>query len=255
VTIHAKQAGEGEPLVLIHGLFGSLENLGGIARLLAEDFAVHSLDLPNHGRSKHTSAMSLASMAADVLAWMDEQGLEQAHMLGHSLGGKVAMEVALTHPERVASLVVVDIAPVTYSPHHNDVFKGLLAVDPAQIESRAEADKALKPYVPELPVRSFLLKNLVKEPDGGFAWRMNLPVINQEYEQLIAANRADARYPGPTLFVKGGDSHYIQEKHREDIISRFPQAAVRIVPETGHWLHAEKPELVARLVKRFVAAE
>lgn len=255
MPLYSRQAGQGEPLILIHGLFGSMENLGALARPLAEQFSVYSLDLPNHGRSPHSDQMTLGSMAEDVLAWMDREGLQQAHMLGHSLGGKIAMEVALQYPERVKSLILVDIAPVSYPLHHNDVFDGLLAVNPSQLESRSQADKQLQPFVPEIAVRSFLLKNLVKAPEGGFAWRMNLPVIHQQYEELITGNRADASFPGRTLFIKGGNSNYIQQKHRDDIISRFPQASIKVVPETGHWLHAEKPELVARLVQRFLTAE
>lgn len=229
-----------------------MENLGGIARPLASHFTVHSLDLPNHGRSAHTDAMILPDMATDVLAWMDRQGLTSAHILGHSLGGKVAMELALRDARRIKSLVVLDIAPVTYPPHHDAVFEGLLALELNQIESRAQADDFLKSYVPELAVRSFLLKNLVKEPQG-FRWRINLPVIHKNYRHLIAANSEKGIFAGPTLFIKGGNSDYIQEQQRDAILSRFPKAAVKIVPETGHWLHAEKPELVARLVQRFLA--
>lgn len=249
--LYARQTGQGEPLILIHGLFGSLENLGGIARPLADHYTVYSLDLPNHGRSPHTDTMNLATMAADVLSWMDEQKLESAHILGHSLGGKVAMELALGYAERINSLVVLDIAPVTYPPHHDAIFEGLLALDPGQLESRAQADDLLKSHVSELPVRSFLLKNLVKESQG-FGWRINLSAIHQNYSHLIDANREDGTFTGPTLFVKGGNSNYIQEKHRDAIVSRFPKAAVKIVPETGHWLHAEKSELVAGLVRRFL---
>lgn len=251
-TLYFKQAGQGTPLVLIHGLFGSLENLGAIARQLAENFCVYSLDLPNHGRSPRVENMSLASMAGDLLAWLDEQGLPQVHLLGHSLGGKVAMELALRHPERVKSLVVLDIAPVSYPPHHNDVFAGMFALEPQRLQSRSEADQKMQPHVPEAAVRSFLLKNLVREPEGGFAWRMNLPVIHRDYAQLIASNRADAIFNGNTLFIKGGNSDYLQEKYRDQIMARFPKATIKIVPDTGHWLHAEKPDLVARLVKQFL---
>jgi len=251
-SLYFRRAGEGEPLLLIHGLFGSLENLGALARPLAESFTVYSLDLPNHGRSPQVDSMSLASMTETLLAWLDEQKLGQVHLLGHSLGGKVAMELELRHPERVKNLAVLDIAPVDYPPHHNDVFAGLLALDTTQLQSRSEADHLLKAHVPEIAVRSFLLKNLVKDPQGGFAWRMNLPIIHRDYPQLIAANRRGASFGGNTLFIKGGNSDYLQAKYRDDILERFPKAAIKIVPDTGHWLHAEKPELVARLVKRFL---
>ena len=240
---------------MLHGLLGSMENVGALARDLAREAtvtAVYSIDLPNHGRSPHVNAMTLSSMAQAVLEWLDEQAIDQADFVGHSLGGKVAMELALMAPERCGKLVVIDIAPVRYEPHHAAVFEGLLALDPATTTSRSAADAQLKPYVPELPVRSFLLKNLQKT-DIGFAWRMNLPVIRDSYPALIAANRKPSRpFDGDVLFVKGGDSPYILEQHRDAIQSRFPRAKLRIVAGTGHWLHAEKPEHGGHIVNRFL---
>lgn len=255
MALHSRQAGQGEPLILLHGLFGSAENLGALARQLADTYAVYSVDLPNHGRSPHTQTMTLATMTQDLVVWMDQQGLAQAHLLGHSLGGKVAMELALAHPTRVLSLTVVDIAPVDYPPHHQAVFDGLLSLKTEALQSRGEADKQLQNHVPELAVRSFLLKNLDKAQNGGFSWRMNLPVIHQQYAQLISANRSDGVFNDKTLFIKGGNSDCLREAHRQDILSRFPKATVKVVPDTGHWLHAEKPELVAVLVKRFIGSD
>ena len=249
--LYFRSQGQGDPLVMIHGLFGSMENLGTIAKQLADTFTVFSIDLPNHGRSPHSGEMSLTTMMEDVCAWMDSQGLTRAHFLGHSLGGKTAMELALSHPERVQKLVVLDIAPVHYPPHHNEVFAGLLSIEPDSLGSRQEADQLLMPHVPETAVRSFLLKNLVRE-EAGFRWRMNVPVIHRRYGDLIRENRADKQFNGPVLFLKGGDSNYIGEEYRADIINRFPAAQVKIVAGTGHWLHAEKPELVALLSKKFL---
>ena len=145
--IYHKSQGSGEPIVVIHGLFGSLENLGVIARSLAKNYRVYSLDLPNHGRSVHTDNMSLASMAKRVECWMGEQGIDQAVLLGHSLGGKVAMELSLMYPERVSMLLVADIAPVDYQPRHDDVFAGFASVEAATISGRAEADKLMAAHV------------------------------------------------------------------------------------------------------------
>ncbi len=251
-TLHFKSQGAGAPLVLIHGLFGSLENLGGIARVLAESATVYSLDLPNHGRSPHRDSMDLPSMAKDVAQWMAAQGLESARFVGHSLGGKVAMELALQEPARVESLVVMDIAPSHYGAHHNDVFAGLHAVALQTLQSRKDAERIMTPYVPEPAVRSFLLKNIVRDTQGAFAWRMNLPVIYANYSKLVSANSQGATCEGGVLFLKGGDSDYIGEKNREDILSRFPNAKVKVVANTGHWLHAEKPALVAKLIQQFL---
>lgn len=238
-------------MVLLHGLFGSAENLGALARVLAEHFTVYSLDLPGHGRSPHSSSLSLSSMVRDVQQWMQAHGLTAAHIVGHSLGGKLAMELALTQPELLHSLTVMDISPVHYDPHHNQVFAGLLSVDLASLTSREQADHLLQHYVPEYPVRSFLLKNLVKEAAGHFSWRMDLPSIHAGYPDLIRENSAGV-FARNTLFLKGGSSPYIKESHREAILSRFPQTQLKIVSNTGHWLHAEKPELVAKLIEKFL---
>jgi esterase len=248
--LHVKVAGEGEPLVLLHGLFGSLENLGAVARFLTSNFKVYSVDLPNHGRSSHLDGADLAHMASAISRWMNEAGLTSVGLVGHSLGGKVAMEIALSHPDRVKGVAVIDIAPVTYPPRHQDVFAGLNAINPAAITNRAEAEALMAPHVTEEAVRSFLLKNLTKT-DSGFEWRMNLQDIQRQYEHLIGENRSDAVYPGPVLFLKGGNSDYIKPDYRQAITRRFPAAQLKIVPDTGHWLHAEKPELTATLIRKF----
>ncbi len=248
--IHFREAGAGPVVVLLHGLFGSLENLGGVARVLAESFHVYSLDLPNHGRSAHRAQAPLGVMAAEVQRWMTAQGIGTASLVGHSLGGKVAMELALAHPGPIKKLAVLDIAPVGYNPHHNRVFAGLNGIDLAQLENRQQADRQLGEHVEEQAVRGFLLKNLMRS-GSAFSWRMNLAALSRDYPELIAANRS-GRFEKPCLFVKGGQSNYIQPAHEDEIRSRFPRAQLKVVPETGHWLHAEKPALVAGLLKRFL---
>lgn len=188
-----------------------------------------------------------------VVFWMETHNLHRAHMLGHSLGGKVAMELALRHPQRVSRLVVLDMSPVHYDAHHNQVFSGLLAVDLDTVQTRSAAEEVLASYVTSAPVRSFLLKNLIKTSSGKFAWRMNLKGLHRAYPQLICANAERCVYAAPTLFLKGGASDYIQERHRHEILSRFPSASLKIVANTGHWLHAEKPELVCKLIEKFLS--
>lgn len=251
MPLHSKKQGQGPALVLLHGLFGSLENLAALARQLQNHFTVYSIDLPNHGRSSHYSSTDLDLMSNTVMEWMREHKIERAHLLGHSLGGKIAMQIALTKPELVEKLVVMDIAPSKYDPHHHSVFDGLHAVDINNLSSRSEADEAMKPHVPEMAVRSFLLKNITKATTGNFIWRMNLPVIHKYYAELIREN-ANAVFDGATFFVKGGASDYITEKSRADIEKRFPNASYKIVSNVGHWLHAEKPALVASLIEKFL---
>lgn len=259
VALNHRISGDGPPLILLHGLFGSLENLGGISRRLQDEWQIHALDQRNHGGSPHTDTMDYPSMADDVLAYMDAQGLEKASILGHSMGGKTAMQVALQAPDRVERIVVADIAPVTYQPRHDAVLEGLTSVDLRSIRSRQDADSVLADYVEESGVRQFLLKNLVRVSDderdrypGLYRWRLNLPVIEQCYPDLAKAPEGDDPFDGPVLFIKGADSAYIQEKHRDDIRRRFPAADLRIITGTGHWLHAEKADSFAALCRRFL---
>jgi esterase len=259
VTLHHRVSGEGEPLILLHGLFGSLENLGGVAQRLQDNWQIHALDQRNHGRSPHADEMSYAVMADDVVAYMDEQGLDRAALLGHSMGGKVAMQVALAHPDRVSRLIVADIAPVDYKPRHDAILEGMLAIDFSRIESRRDADEALKSHVEIEAVRQFLLKNLERVPasestDGAtFRWRVNLPVISACYPNLAEAPSAIGPYEGPVLFIKGADSAYIQAKHEEAIRRLFPNAELKVIEGTGHWLHAEKADTFAALCRRFLS--
>ncbi|SMF54718.1 esterase [Alteromonadaceae bacterium Bs31] len=252
MPLNARQAGTGKPVVLIHGLFGSLENLGGIARQLAKHYCVHSIDLPNHGRSPHSDETSLAQMAEQVYHWLQKQSFQHASFIGHSLGGKVAMELALDHPTCVDRLAVLDISPVHYDPHHHQVFQGLLAIRPDELNSRGQAEEILAQHVEEPAVRSFLLKNLARQGKG-YGWRMNLNTLHKHYPQLVKGNRSGACFRGKTLFLKGGRSAYIQNSHHGEIVSRFPSAQFKIVADTGHWLHAEKPDLVTRLLLKFLA--
>lgn len=253
VELAASVKGEGAPLILLHGLFGAGDTLGGIRRRMMPDYQVHSLDLRNHGDSPHTETMSYPEMAADVLAYMDRAGLGAASLLGHSMGGKVAMEIALMAPERVTRLIVADIAPVAYAPHHDNIEQALRTLEPSRVSSRREADSVLAEFIEERGVRQFLLTNLVPA-DGGFRWRMNVAGILACYEQIMAGPHASGVYVGPTLFIRGGESDYIQAKHRDAVMGYFPHAELKVIPEAGHWLHAEKPELFARICQRFLAA-
>ncbi len=260
VELHHQISGEGEPLILLHGLFGSLDNLGVIARALQDQWQIHALDQRNHGKSAHANTMTYPEMADDVLAYMDAQGLEKATILGHSMGGKVAMQLALKAPDRVAGIIVADISPVTYHPRHDAVLEGLKAVDTAALKSRQDADRTLSEYVEEAGVRQFLLKNLMPIPtaekdDSGarYRWRLNLPVIDRSYARLAAAPEGEGPYEGPVLFIKGADSPYIQTRHRDTIMQLFPNAELKIIEGAGHLLHAEKPDDFVALCRRFLS--
>ncbi len=253
VKLFAKTSGAGKPVILIHGLFGAGDNLGVVARTLAKDYNVHLLDLRNHGASPHADTMDYPSMAVDVLTYMNDNGLEKAALLGHSMGGKVAMQLALDVPARVTGLIVADIAPVEYPAWHDNVFKGMFAVAEHEIHQRKEADRILAKHVAEPGVRQFLLRNLVRMPEGGYAWRVNLTSIHDSYPNIRSAPAGQAPYEGPVLFVKGERSDYIDSTHQEKVLSLFPASQLKVIGGAGHWLHAEKPELFNRIVRRFLS--
>jgi esterase len=250
--LYVRRAGQGPPVVLLHGLFGAGGNLGGLARALQADFGVFSVDLPNHGRSQWLRAPDLPGMANTLKQWMDGEELSQAHVLGHSLGGKVAMQLALSHPQRVASLIVADIAPVGYEGHHDAVFAALQAVADGQCAGREDAARVMADYVQEDAVIQFLLSSLQRNEQGTFDWRFDLSGIHAAYTQLLAAPQADKPYTGPVLFIKGGASDYIQAEHWPAVQKWFPLASVKVMPGCGHWLHVEKSQLFNGIVGRFL---
>lgn len=252
MQLHYHRSGQGRPLVILHGLFGTWENLGSTVKSLAQEWDVIAPDLRNHGRSPQATEHSYPLMAADLAALLDQLGLESVSILGHSMGGKVAMEFALNNPERVDKLVVVDIAPVVYPPHHTDVFAGIHSIDLAQIKSRSEADQQLSQQVESAGVRAFLLKNLYRK-DGRFRWRANFAALESEYSNIAAAP-AEGQFEKPALFIKGADSNYLLNEYQQAVISRFPKVELKIIKDAGHWPHAEKPEIFLRIVRSFLTS-
>ncbi len=236
----------------MHGLFGAGNNLGALARSLADRFCVYSLDLPNHGRSAWMKNAALQRMAGAVSTWMDDEGLESAALAGHSLGGKVAMELALAQPQKVDALVVADIAPVAYPPRHDAVFAALDAVVAGACRSREEASGIMAQYLGEPGVIQFLLMSLQRGDDGVYNWRFNLEGIKQDYAALRAEPDVIEAYAGPVLFVKGGESDYILPEHRARVLELFPRAQLEIMADCGHWLHAQQPAVFNDIVGRFL---
>ncbi len=245
---------EGPPLLILHGLLGSSGNWHTLAsKAFGLHFRVFTLDLRGHGRSPHAHPIDYPTMAADVLAFMDAQGLKQAHVLGHSMGGKVAMELALGAPERVDRLIVVDIAPRAYEPRHRIILNALQAIDPARYDSRRAIDQALAAYVPETPIRQFLLKNLQFDPAARrYTWQMDLEGLIRYYDQINAAIENKRQFTGPVLFVKGARSDYLTRKDLLHIRRLFPHARLVTIPEAGHWVHADAPEAFAHEVLAFL---
>ena len=254
MQLNYKQIGQGPDVVLIHGLFGSLENLNVIAKPLSEHFCVTNVDLRNHGLSPHSDEMDYLAMANDIVELMAKLKIQKAHLVGHSMGGKVAMQVALTHSELVNKLVVLDIAPVSYPARHTQIIEALNAVKNADISDRKQADLIMQPYIQELGVRQFLLKSLYKNDAGKFVWRFNLSVLDNKYSTITDNINANNSCLCETLFIKGNDSDYILAEHREAINALFKNVSAKIIHGAGHWLHAQKPLAVNKAINDFLMA-
>ncbi|CCQ11876.1 Esterase ybfF [Pseudoalteromonas luteoviolacea B = ATCC 29581] len=239
-------------VVLIHGLFGSLENLNVIAKALAEHFVVINLDLRNHGLSAHSPLHSYPAMAQDVLDTLAHLAINKAHFVGHSMGGKVAMQIAHIAPNIVEKLVILDIAPVSYHSRHEAIFNGLFAVANEKIVTRKQADEILARFINEVGVRQFLLKSLVKNDEGVLNWRFNIHTIHQEYGKILSNIDANDSCLCETLFIKGSMSDYILIEHKEVIAKLFSNAKGKVIHGVGHWLHAEKPVAVNKAIIDFL---
>ena len=259
MELNFKRFGEnGTPLLILHGLFGNLRNWNWHARELSSNFQVYTLDLRNHGESPHSPHMTYPEMASDVLEFIDRQGLAGVYLLGHSMGGKVAMELALHNPEIVSRILVADIAPIAYGEErgdHENVFNGLLSVDPSGLASRTEAEQVLTSHISEPTVRKFLVSNLVKAKVGGYQWRFNLSALHSNYEKLREGVQADKPFEKPALFIKGALSNYIEKEDWPTIQQFFPAARIKTVMGAGHWLHAEKPQVFYKLARDFFGSE
>lgn len=241
------------PLIVLHGLFGSLENWQTLARRWAERFPVILVDLPNHGRSPHADTANYPDMARALVQWLREMDISRCHLLGHSMGGKVAMQTALEFSELVEKLIIVDMAPRRYGRGHDDVFAALNALDPADLRDRRHADELMQPHMADAGVRMFLLKNLTRDDGGGYRWRMNLEVLYRDYDQLVApVGDLGQTYEGPALFIRGGDSGYVKDEDMDFIRVLFPTAELLTVAGAGHWVHAERPGELGAAVEEFL---
>ena len=255
-VLYTRSSGQGPDLVLLHGLFGQGNNLRSVARALEADFRVHCLDLPDHGRSPWLTTASLATYAAAVRGWMDQHELTATHILGHSLGGKVAMELALTEPARVEKLVVADMAPVTYAEHHQVILDALKQVAARGCQTRTEAEALLGEVIDDPGVVGYLLMSLERGADSQvYHWRFNLAGLAEAYGRLREAPTEAAPFQGQTLFLKGSESAYIQASHEPEIQRRFPCSQLVTVNQAGHWLHIDQPEAFNSAVRDFLLAE
>ena len=239
--LHSTITGTGTPLLILHGYFGMSDNWRSLGMKYADNFEVHLIDQRNHGRSFHAQEFDYELLVEDLFFYVEHHQLEKVHLLGHSMGGKVAMLFAVTYPELVAKLIVADIAPKSYPPHHEIILEGLNAVNFEIQNSRKAVEELLKVYIQDSGIRQFLLKNVYWKEKGRLAYRFNLQSLADHNDEVGAALPSFTSFDGPTLFIRGANSNYILEEDKALIKAHFPNSQIATIPKAGHWLHAENP--------------
>ena len=257
----------GPPLIIVHGLYGASDNWVSIARDLSDHFEVFAVDQRNHGESPHDEVHTYAAMRDDLREFMDDQGIEKATLLGHSMGGKTVISFAMAWPERVESLIVVDIAPIAYhdlavhsqmTANHAKMIDAMMDLDLEQMESREDASRALAVKIGSERIRLFLLKNLTREQDQSFTWKINLPVLKKSLDEIMDGLPTEEHIKKggikgfPVFFVRGENSDYIRPEDHDVIRKLFPTAEIVSIPNSGHWVHAEQPDLLVKNLKYFL---
>lgn len=252
MKLHSNIIGQGEPLLILHGFLGMGDNWKTLGKQFAEEgYQVHLIDQRNHGRSPHSEEFSYTILAEDVRNYCRDHKLEKVVLIGHSMGGKTAMKTAVTYPELIKDLVVVDIAPRYYEPHHQTILAGLTMLADAKLTSRQDADKKLAEFIDDWAVRQFLLKNLFRK-DNVLKLRVNLPVLKSKIENVGAALEEGEGFEGSVLFINGSNSNYVSSKDSDLIREYFPYSQLVTIKDAGHWIHAEKPDVFYQAVLRYL---
>lgn len=250
--LHSIELGSGKALVILHGFLGMADNWKTLGKQFSEEgFNVHILDQRNHGRSVHSENFDYEEMAHDVSQYCEQHNLKNIILLGHSMGGKVAMLTAQLFPDLIDQLIIADIAPKTYPPHHSDIIKALNSVDFTKVKRRGDADEMLSPYIKDFGTRQFLLKSLHRKEDKSYGWRFNLPVLGRAQDRVGIHKNFESQIKIPTLFIRGGNSGYITDSDKMLIDHAFAKAELKTIPNAGHWLHAEKPQEFFNIVMEF----
>jgi len=244
--------GKGDPFIILHGLLGSADNWRSISRRLGAHYQVFALDLRNHGGSPHSEILDYDVMAADLREFIEQQALRRVVLLGHSMGGKVAMQFAIEHSEQVDRLIVVDIAPKAYEPSQRYLLQALRSLDLSRYKSFADVDSALAPEVSSQSLRQFLIKNLARDENGRLRWKIHLEAIDRNYDKLLRGLAPERSFNKPTLFIRGGRSNYIEDDDMPLIRQMFPQAEIATLPKAGHWVHVDAPEEFFQTVLHFL---
>lgn len=252
MELNYKKLGEGQALIILHGLFGSLDNWMTLAKKWSEKYEVWLVDQRNHGQSPHSDELTYKVMANDLKEFIESHNIHNPIVLGHSMGGKTAMEFAVNNPGSLSKLIVVDIAPVSYQVHHYAIIEALESVDLNKVQSRKDAEEQLKTKIKEFGVRQFLLKNLYRKSKEDYAWRFNLPVIKKQIVPISEWAITDQAFEGDTLFISGENSDYILPEYGAEIAAKFPNYELEEIANAGHWIHAEAPDEFSKVVENFI---
>lgn len=253
IQLNFKVFGEGKPLLILHGLFGSLDNWQTIAKHTASlGFKTYIIDQRNHGKSPHVASHTYTDMANDLNDFMIQEKIEKGYLVGHSMGGKAVMQFAALYPEKIEKLVVVDIGPKYYPPHHQEVLHALHSFDFSKVNDRKSAEEEMSLYIKEEGVKQFLLKNLERKSATEFQWKMNLSLLSKDIENIGAEITLPKPFETKTLFIAGANSSYVLKEDREGIKKQFPTAQVVYIANAGHWIHAEQPENFTAILLNFL---
>lgn len=251
--IHANRFGKGKDLVIIHGFLGMGDNWKSLGKKWADNgFCVHLLDMRNHGRSFHDDEFNYQVMTEDVINYLIDQKVDNCCIIGHSMGGKVAMQLSIEKPGIIEKLVVVDIAPKFYARHHDYILEGLAILENNQLESRSKADELLSEKINEKGIRQFLLKNLFRDENNRLILRLNLKAISENLDEIGKGLPDNAQFSGSTLFIRGEKSTYIKTTDQKIIQNHFPNAGLKTIENAGHWVHAEQPTVFFKAVNDYL---
>ncbi|HZY80439.1 MAG TPA: alpha/beta fold hydrolase [Cyclobacteriaceae bacterium] len=242
-----REAGQGTPLIILHGLFGSSDNWYTLSKVFADRYRVFTIDQRNHGQSPHTPEHDYKLLTEDLEEFVEEHKLEKPIILGHSMGGKTAMNFALKYPSKTGKLIVVDIMPKSYPLHHDHILGGMKSLNLANLQSRGEAEEILSKQIPKVDERQFIMKNLARNEQMGFEWKINLDALDKNIGKMGEALQYEGQYTGPTLFIKGARSGYYKPGDEATVAKYFPNVKW-VTMETGHWVQAEQPKEFAQIV-------
>ncbi|MEO6189186.1 MAG: alpha/beta fold hydrolase [Saprospiraceae bacterium] len=251
VNLNYKKLGYKKPLIILHGLFGSLDNWQTIANNLQDDFTIYLIDLRNHGRSTHTDEMSYSLMAEDIISFMELQDIPSCKIIGHSMGGKVVLELLKDFPYKIEKAIVIDISVKAYKGHHEEIFKGMYSLNLSTLSKRTEADNQLTSHIPDSTTRQFILKSLDRKSDGSFEWKVNLNALYNNYSNINAEIKFTESIDSEVLFLMGENSNYLNAQDEIELKGIFPNATFLTIKGAGHWVHAEKPLETLNAIKHF----